>query len=145
MGELRELIALNGAGYLFSHDGGAKPVPGRYFYDAFLGALEKIGMGKEEIKERGLCFHAWRHFCNTELQKAGLAIQKVQAVTGHKTDRMSEWYSHFDPMDFAEVPKIQEGWLAGEEGDGPGGGGESMRPAGLRIVKPGQEPERKMA
>jgi hypothetical protein len=32
---------------------------------------------------------------------------------------MSEWYSHFDPMDFAEVPKIQEGWLAGEAGSGP--------------------------
>jgi hypothetical protein len=46
-------------------------------------------------------------------------------------------------MDFAEVPKIQEGWLSGEPGDGPEGGGESTRLAGLRIVKP--EPERKMA
>jgi integrase len=145
MGELRELMAANGNGYLFSRDGGSKPVPTRYFYDAFLEALEKIGMGKQEIKERGLCFHAWRHFCNTELQKAGLTIQKVQAVTGHKTDRMSEWYSHFDPMDFAEVPKIQEGWLSGEPGDGPDGAGESMRPVELRIVKPEQEPERKMA
>jgi hypothetical protein len=58
---------------------------------------------------------------------------------------MSEWYSHFDPMDFAEVPKIQEGWLAGEAGSGPDGGGGAERPAGLRIVKSEQEHERKMA
>jgi hypothetical protein len=84
-------------------------------------------------------------FCNTELQEAGLTIQKLQAVTGHKTDRMSEWYSHFDPMDFTEVPKIQEGWLTGEADNGPDGGGDAKCPAGLRIVKQESEPERKMA
>jgi hypothetical protein len=54
-----------------------------------------------------LNFHAWRHFCNTELQKAGLTVKKVQAVTGHKSERMTEWYTHFDPSEFGEVPKIQ--------------------------------------
>jgi hypothetical protein len=54
-----------------------------------------------------LNLHAWRHFCNTELQKAGLSIQKVQAVTGHKSTRMTEWYTHFDPSQFGEVPKVQ--------------------------------------
>jgi len=48
-------------------------------------------------------------------------------------------------MDFTEVPRIQEGWLVDESGDGPDGNGESTRPAGLRIVKTEQEPERKMA
>jgi hypothetical protein len=74
-------------------------------------ALKKIGLTDGEIKERGLNVHAWRHFCNTELQKAGLTIQKVQAVTGHKLERMTEHYTHFDPLDFGEVPKIQAGLL----------------------------------
>jgi integrase len=70
-------------------------------------AFKNIGLTKEEISERGLNFHAWRHFCNTELQKAGLTVKKVQAVTGHKSERMTEWYTHFDPSEFGEVPKIQ--------------------------------------
>ena len=115
MAELQELKDLNGEGYLFSFDGGVSPVPGSYFYDGFMAALPNIGISKKETRERGLCFHAWRHFCNTELQKAGLSIQKVQAVTGHKSDRMTELYSHFDPMEFNEVPKIQECLLQEEE------------------------------
>jgi hypothetical protein len=42
------------------------------------------------------------------MQKGGLSVQKVQAVTGHKTEKMTEHYTHFDPADFGEVPKIQE-------------------------------------
>jgi len=106
--ELRKLKALNGNGYLFSSDGGGTPVSGRCFYDGLLAALSKIGMSDDDIKNRGLCFHAWRHFCNTELQKAGLSIQKVQAVTGHKSDRMTEWYSHFNTLEFTEVTTAQE-------------------------------------
>jgi integrase len=70
-------------------------------------ALNNIGITDNEIKERGLNIHAWRHFCNTELQKGGLSIQKVQAVTGHKSLSSTERYTHFDPLDFGEVPKIQ--------------------------------------
>ena len=49
------------------------------------------------------------------MQKGGLTIQKVQAVTGHKSERMTEHYTHFDPLDFGEVPKIQEALLAKKE------------------------------
>jgi site-specific recombinase XerD len=48
-----------------------------------------------------------RHFCNTVLQKAGLPVKKVQAVTGHKSEEMTDNYTHFDPADFGEVPNIQ--------------------------------------
>jgi hypothetical protein len=64
-------------------------------------------MSDTVIAARGLNVHAWRHFCNTELQKAGLSIQKVQAVTGHKSERSTEMYTHFDPSEFGEVPKVQ--------------------------------------
>ncbi len=109
--DLRKLMELNGNGYIFSLDGGATPVTRRHIYNGLTKALNKIGIADGEIKERGLNVHAWRHFCNTELQKAWLTVQKVQAVTGHKSERMTEHYTHFDPLDFGEVPKIQEALL----------------------------------
>jgi site-specific recombinase XerC len=60
------------------------------------------------MKKRGINVHAWRHFCNTELLKGGLTVKKVQAVTGHKSEKMTDNYTHFDPMEFSEVSKIQE-------------------------------------
>jgi integrase len=105
--ELRKLMKVNGQGYIFSLDGGAKPVTGRHIYNGLRKALNNIGITDNEIKERGLNIHAWRHFCNTVLQKGGLSIQKVQAVTGHKSLSSTERYTHFDPLDFGEVPKIQ--------------------------------------
>ena len=142
--DLRELMAVNGKGYLFSDDGGATPVYDKLFYRGFMAALSQIGMSREEIKSRGLCFHSWRHFCNTELQKAGMSIKKVQAVTGHKSERMTELYSHFDPMEMQEVPKIQQGLLQ-EVPEKPGSEPGLKEPVILRIVKPESEQEQKLA
>jgi integrase len=105
--DLRKLMKVNGDGYIFSLDGGVTPVTRRHIYNGLNKAFNNIGISDEEIKKRGLNIHAWRHFCNTELQKAGLTVQKVQAVTGHKSERMTEHYTHFDPLDFGEVPEIQ--------------------------------------
>jgi hypothetical protein len=66
-----------------------------------------MGLTKEGIKERGLNVHAWRHFCNTEMLNAGIPVKKVQAVTRHKSERMTERYTHFNPLDFAEVFNLQ--------------------------------------
>jgi hypothetical protein len=42
---------------------------------------------------------------------ANVALSKVQSVTGHKSDRMTEWYTHFDAKEFAEVRGVQEALL----------------------------------
>jgi integrase len=130
--ELRELMAVNGAGYLFSLNGGVTPVNRKYMYNGFMKALKNIGLTGAGISGRGLNLHAWRHFCNTEFQKAGLSVPKVQAVTGHKSVRMTEWYTHFDTAALGEVPKIQEDLLAGEpeEREAPG------RPSLALVKKP---------
>jgi hypothetical protein len=78
-------------------------------------ALENIGISEDEIAERHLHLHGWRHFFNTELLKGGLTIPQTQAVTGHKSDRMTEWYLHFDPAEFAQARKVQEGLLQADE------------------------------
>jgi integrase len=105
--DLRKLMKVNGDGYIFSLTGGDKPVTVRHIYNGLQRALRKIGLTKEQIKERGLNVHAWRHFCNTELLKGGVPVKKVQAVTRHKSERMTERYLHFDPLEFTEVTKVQ--------------------------------------
>jgi integrase len=112
--DLKKLIQVNGSGYVFSLDGGITPVCGRHLRNGLKKALMNIGIDKAEAEERGLHLHAWRHFLNTELQKAGMTVQIVQAVTGHKSERMTEYYTHFNPMEFGEVPQIQASLLAGK-------------------------------
>src|SRR5215469_1208301 len=110
--DLRKLMRVNGDGYIFSLDGGTTPVCGRHLRNGLHKALKNIGIDRKTAAERGLHLHAWRHFLNTELQKAGLTVQIVQAVTGHKSERMTEYYTHFDPREFGEVPEVQAALLA---------------------------------
>jgi hypothetical protein len=77
---LQKLMEQNGKGYLFSRDGGAKPVTRRYLFDEFHLALQRIGVSREEIT---------RH---------GLTISQVQTVMGHKTESMPRQYSHTAPF-----------------------------------------------
>jgi hypothetical protein len=70
-----------------------------------------------------------------------LEVQKVQAVTGHKSTRMTEWYTHFDPLEFGGVPQIQADLLRPQDNDLAGkrsGNGAAGRPA-LTLVKPQEE------
>jgi integrase len=108
IGLLHKLMKKNGKGFIFSLDGGAKPVAYTYVRKALDNALIKIGIDKAEIKRRGLSLHGWRHFVNTDLLQQGLTVQQVQSVTGHKSIRMTELYSHIDPRQIEVVVKAQE-------------------------------------
>jgi len=127
--DLEKLKAVNGNGFVFSLDGGAKPVSRKHIWEGLKKALKRIGITYEDYKNRGLNVHAWRHFCNTEMQMAGLTVKKVQAVTGHKTEEMTERYTHLDPMELKEVTDIQAALLAGKPEEQKNG-----RPA-LTLVK----------
>jgi integrase len=113
--DLRKLILLNKDGFVFSEDGGENPITRRRFYLGLHKAFRTIGISEDDIRKRGLNIHAWRHFCNTELLRGGLSVKKVQAVTGHKTEGMTDNYSHFDALEFTEVNKIQKNLLAPKE------------------------------
>jgi integrase len=102
---------MNGEGFMFSLDGGAAPVCRKTIYKDFHRALNNIGITEEEISERHLHLHGWRHFFNTELLKGGLSIPQVQAVTRHKSERMTDWYNHFDPTEFIKAKEVQEALL----------------------------------
>jgi integrase len=111
--ELEELIQRNGAGYVFSDNDGVIPIAPEKIERQLYKALEKIGISDKERRERNLTFHAWRHFFNTLLRMSDIADSKVQSVTGHLTQKMTEHYTHFDTRQFAEVRNVQAELLTG--------------------------------
>jgi integrase len=142
MNGLRKLAEVNGNGYLFSSDGGAKPISRYYFNKYLTSALASIGIDEGEKKKRNLTPHAWRHFLNTNLRASGVADAKVQSITGHKSQSMTDRYTHFYSEEFNEVRNIQETLLLPEEPKAEGGparrrlrsmaGKRGRTPAGMR-------------
>jgi integrase len=111
----RDLLRLkekNGDGYLFSKDGGRKPVSRGTVSKTLYKALGKIGISDKERRERKLSMHGWRHFFNTMLLSANVADSKVMSLTGHASKKMKEHYTHFDTAKFGEVVEVQEKLLA---------------------------------
>jgi integrase len=106
--DLAQLKRINGDGFLFSSNGGKTPLLRMAVYEAFYAALRNIGIDEAERKQRNISFHGWRHFFNTMLRMANVADSKVKSVTGHKTQGMTEHYTHYDSAQFTEVRQVQE-------------------------------------
>jgi hypothetical protein len=45
---------------------------------------------------------------NIEMLKGGMTTEQAQAITTHKSERMTERYTHFDPLEFVKAKEIQE-------------------------------------
>jgi len=43
--------------------------------------------------------------------KGGMTTKQAQAITTHKSERMTERYTHFDPLEFVKAKEIQEALL----------------------------------
>jgi integrase len=120
-GELDELIRVNGEGFVFSEDGGKTPITMERINRGFEKALGNIGIEHTERLKRKLSFHAWRHFFNTVLRMNNVTDAKVQSVTGHRSKKMTDHYTHFDTRQFSEVREVQTKLLTGEGGTDAGG------------------------
>lgn len=70
--------------------------------------LKKIGITKKKRETRRLDFHSWRHTFNSLLINRRIPLQKVQSITGHLSDAMSEHYYHLGAEDLGEIRQIQE-------------------------------------
>jgi len=108
---LDNLLVKNGNGYVFSDDGGKTPISNNWLNDGLTKALINIGISYEEKLKRNLSFHAWRHFLNTLLLTSNVGLSKVQKVTGHKSLKMTDHYTHFDTTQFTEVVEVQNNLL----------------------------------
>lgn len=113
--ELEELIRMNGDGYVFSDNSGVAPVTVERLRRQFDRALKLIGISHEEKMKRNLSFHSWRHFLNTLLRMSNVADSKVQSVTGHRSMRMTNHYTHFDTRQFTEIRDVQTELLTFKE------------------------------
>jgi integrase len=118
--ELDGLILCNGEGFVFSEDGGKAPVTMERINRSFEKALGNIGISHAERLKRNLSFHAWRHFFNTVLRMNNVTDAKVQSVTGHRTRKMTDHYTHFDTRQFTEIRDVQTKLLTGRAGKKPG-------------------------
>jgi integrase len=87
-----------------------KSVIEKHFYRA----LRSIGINEEERRARGIVFHSHRHFLNTWLRSHGVPGSKVRQIAGHRSQKMSDLYTHYRAADFVEVVTIQ-GELLGED------------------------------
>jgi len=108
---LKSLKEEHPSGFIFSYDGGETPIHERIIEEALYGALEKIGISEAVRKERRISFHSWRHFCNTYFRAQGINDSKVQQITGHATQEMTERYTHFAISDFSDIIEKQEDML----------------------------------
>lgn len=106
---LTRLTASRPAGFVFSTNDGVTPVYYKMITSEFYAALNRFGITENERKLRNLSFHSWRHFYNS-LLRGRIPDAKLQRLTGHRTQAMTERYSHFRADDFADVIQIQEEW-----------------------------------
>lgn len=63
----------------------------------------------EQKKERGYCFHSWRHFTNTYLLSKNVSPVKVASMLGHSTgvSSVQERYTNFTEADYLEIYEEQ--------------------------------------
>jgi integrase len=55
---------------------------------------------------RNVTFHSWRHFFNSYF-RTKIPDAKLQQMTGHKTQEMTDHYTHFRIEDFNDVRLLQ--------------------------------------
>ena len=106
--ELDKLRILNSGQYIFSTKDGEKPVSGFSLNYALRNAMTEIGISKDDQVKRNLSFHGWRHFFNTTMRTNDISDGKLKKLTGHRSQAMTEHYTHFKVGDFQDVQKIQE-------------------------------------
>ena len=93
-----------------------KPAEPIYFSRTLYRALELIGIDDAKRRERNITFHSWRHWLNSLMINAKIPLQKIQSITGHRTERMTSHYYHLDDM--ADVRALQESIFGGERNEG---------------------------
>jgi integrase len=71
-----------------------KPLAAITIKRGFERIMDAIGIDKDARVKRNLSFHSMRHSFVTRAREAGLSDFVVSALSGHKTTRMVEHYSH---------------------------------------------------
>ncbi len=92
---------------VFHGTDGQTPIGHKEILDALYAALSAIGISGKARKQRNVTFHSWRHLFNS-LCRSRIPDYKLQRLTGHRTQEMTEHYTHLNISDFADVVALQE-------------------------------------
>jgi integrase len=89
---LHQLIEKNPwkSGFVFYGEDAAKPISRSLVAKNHTATLEAIGI--KDHQERGLSFHAWRHWYNSML-RGSIPDHALRGLTGHRSDAMTDRYS----------------------------------------------------
>lgn len=75
---------------------------------AFSNALSKTDLDLDKLT---ITFHSWRHTFNT-LMRGNISDEKLRKITGHKSDKMTDHYTHYDISNYEDVRLEQNKLLA---------------------------------
>lgn len=84
-----------------------KPLHSRAFINSLYNALAEIGIDENARKARLISFHSWRHFFNS-VMRGHVPDEKLRLMTGHRTEEMTEHYTHPLEEDYKEAKKVQD-------------------------------------
>lgn len=94
---------------VFAAHAADKPYSKTVFLLQYKSSLTKIGIPTEQIKERNLTFHSWRHGLNSLMRgRAGIGDEMVRRMMRHKTPEMTNRYDHVSPELLAPIQEAQE-------------------------------------
>ncbi len=88
------------------------PLHSRAFINSLYAALEAIGIDGDQRKTRNLTFHSWRHFLNS-IARGRVPDEKVRLMTGHRTEQMTEHYTHLLEEDYSAIREMQDDVFGG--------------------------------
>lgn len=83
-----------------------RPIDHKKIGEKLYAALEEIGIDEAERKRRRVSFHSWRYLFNT-LCRARIPDYKLQRLTGHRMQEMTERYTSITLEDFQDVAELQ--------------------------------------
>ena len=111
---LQELIGFNPWGeetdFVFFSYRREAPVGDKGITGNFYRALNSIGISEELRRERRLSFHSHRYLFNSTLRNR-VAETKLRALTGHRSEAMSDRYYVLSRHDLEDVRRITEGFF----------------------------------
>lgn len=90
---------------IFSVDG-KTPFSPKAISQEYYKALQAMGISPQARKERNITFHSWRHLFNTLLRNR-IPDYTLQQLTGHRTQEMTDHYTHLRLEDLQEVRMVQ--------------------------------------
>ena len=83
-------------GYIFASNTKPEvPIYKKSISEAFnMDLCESLGISETERMDRNITFHSLRHAFNTKLVYSGMSGEDIRSMTGHKSEGMTEHYTH---------------------------------------------------